>query len=94
MNTKHTPGPWKYIALPDDSFEIQIESGAWILMCTSASNPTVEEREEDDANVRLAASAPDLLKQLQHVVRFFDQLNQSDIDRYRASISKATGSKS
>ena len=45
-----------------------------------------------EANARLIAAAPDLLAHLQHVVRFFDQINPADVARYRAVIAKATGS--
>jgi len=41
-------------------------------------------------NLTLAATAPELLADLQHVVRWFDQLTPDDIARYRATIAKAT----
>jgi hypothetical protein len=42
-------------------------------------------------NLTLAAEATELLKHLQHAVRFFDQLTKADADRYNAAIAKATG---
>lgn len=49
----------------------------------------------DDAEAVLrAAGFPDLLRELQHAVRWFDQLTPADIQRYRAVIAKATGSAS
>lgn len=42
-------------------------------------------------NLTLASAAPDLLKELQHVVRWFDQITPADVARYRAVITKATG---
>jgi len=44
-----------------------------------------------DAN--LIAAAADLLKQLEHAVRWFDQLKPADINRYKAVIAKAKGEK-
>jgi hypothetical protein len=62
MTTKHTPGPWK-----TSCKAIQCESlnkyGNWILAtCEREGN-----EEEDAANLRLMAAAPDLLDALQRL---------------------------
>lgn len=98
MSAQHTLGPWKYVAMPDGSFEIVLEgNGAWLLRCTSASNPSKEERAEDEANVRLAAAAPELLLALDmlldwHLTDCDQDEEYSAVRNARAAIAKATGS--
>jgi hypothetical protein len=41
--------------------------------------------------VRCVNAHDDLLAQLQHAVRWFDQLTAADVERYRAAIARATG---
>ena len=101
MSAQHTPGPWQvntagtsspwpenykvtevYVYAPDTQDDVAI--------CADVIDPLTQEPSE--ANARLIAAAPDLLAHLQHVVRFFDQINPADVARYRAVIAKATGS--
>ena len=91
MSAQHTKEPWtvnELYASGEKSDEyIFIEPGVAVI------ERKIKGSEECDmADALLIAAAPDLLKQLQHVVRFFDQLNPSDIERYLAVIAKATGS--
>jgi hypothetical protein len=105
--SKHTQGPWHYTVEQDGSYEICVASGAWLLRCTSASNPSLDEQEEDEANVRMAAAAPELLAILQEIVEADDDAMASlrmvglptDLEtsataltnKARAVIAKATG---
>jgi hypothetical protein len=61
MSTQHTPGPWHYTEVPGGEYEIRVANGAWLLRLASASDPTEEQHQEDEANVRLAAASPELL---------------------------------
>ena len=86
---KHTPGPWHFEEMPGGIYEICIASGAWLLECRSASNPTEEERQIDEANMRLASAAPELLEALKYARRMMK--SDSDFEFIDASIAKATG---
>ena len=84
MEAKHTPGPWKATArrvtAPETegrlALDVQINGG---------------NREDNKANARLIAAAPDLLVALQGVVRVADR-KTDEFDAARAAIAKATGS--
>jgi hypothetical protein len=93
--TKHTPGPWKLADdLTKDGTPIVRGGRHNEAVCYSPVNRRVGEKGPSDvemANARLIAAAPELLDNLQHAVRFFDQLTKDDVDRYRAAISRATG---
>ena len=62
-HTKHTPGPWKYVYTNEgnDCFHewYLIEGPKFI---TIADTPSI--REENEANARLIAAAPDMLHAL------------------------------
>lgn len=63
MNTKHTPGPWKYVTRHDmhgvhDAMDNDI--------CETFG-------EEAEANARLIAAAPDLLADLQRAHRIINE---------------------
>lgn len=102
MDAKHTPGPWAY-ELEYGPNITELPRITTVARCANyviglpSDYPGGNYRDGDpsgdeEADARLIAAAPDLLKQLQHAVRFFDQLNPSDIERYLAVIAKATGS--
>jgi hypothetical protein len=85
------------------SFSVIDEAGNVLFDSLNATVSDVQEHADDESghhrawdelaqrNLTLAAEAPELLKHLQHAVRFFDQLTKADADRYRAAIAKATG---
>lgn len=75
---KHSEGPWHYVATFNGDYEIRVASGGWLLRLQSASDPTQEQREEDEANVRLAASGPQLLKALKAMVHKATKQNWND----------------
>lgn len=102
MSAQHTPGPWAY-ELEYGPNITELPRITTVARCANyviglpSDYPGGNYRDGDpsgdeEADARLIAAAPDLLKQLQHAVRFFDQLNPSDIERYLAVIAKATGS--
>jgi hypothetical protein len=65
-NFKHTPGPWKifYPTVGDCGFGIDTadEKNSIVVMDTEAGIYSAETREEDLANAKLIAAAPDLLE--------------------------------
>lgn len=101
MNTKHTPGPW---SLTEN--ENRIASGntviARIYAHTSEGQPSnvAPFTEEDTANAKLIAAAPELLENLQELLEFCETYGFSDrvsptdwsgfFDAARAAIAKAT----
>ncbi len=81
MNTKHTPGPWKYIAWHG-------QHGVHDAM----DNDVCETFGEDaEANARLIAAAPELLEALMRLDAYHS-LMVSSVDRQaiRDAIAKAT----
>lgn len=93
-SAQHTPAPW----WPTESGVR--DRGGYIAHTHSVQRYEGQDERyalevaQREADKLLIAAAPDLLKQLQHVVRFFDQINPADVERYRAAIAKATGSAS
>jgi len=87
MQTKHTPGPWFYN--PDNDC---IQSGhtdyEFMLIAKLA---TGENREEETANARLVASAPELLEACQHAL-LLDQVKDHPAvcALLKSAIAKAT----
>jgi hypothetical protein len=83
---KYTPGPWHVGIKPGpmiyNQYGDQIADMHDPLPCI--------DNLVNKANARLIAAAPDLLEALEHVVRWFDQINPIDVERYRAAIKKAT----
>ena len=66
---KHTPGPWK--VFQDDFYVVGVESDCAIIAdhLYESNDPTVRDiLPELEANARLIAAAPDLLKACQYVV--------------------------
>lgn len=79
---QHTPGPrWK--AWSDANITLEGVAGH-VAECSTA------ERAREIAQCLNAHD--DLVAQLQHAVRWFDQITPADVARYRAAIAKATGS--
>jgi len=84
--SKHTPGPWAW----DVDYDVVLGSNK----STVCKIATGEDREEEDANARLIAAAPDLLVACRGLVEAADlRLGagaiKSALDLARAAISKA-----
>ena len=86
----HTPGPWRYTKVGGQSRDLQIVSvvtGGFIAQASS------------EQHARLIAAAPDLLTELQHLVRLMQPKEATSLDvpglatlnGARAAIAKATG---
>lgn len=105
MTTKHTPGPWIGAGpsfgdpLPRYTTEIITESedenGEVRSICEL---PVVHHDDENEANARLIAAAPDLLEVLKHIRRCipyggFVQIhdNSMTLAQIDAAIAKAEG---
>ena len=94
----HTPGPWKVVDKIDGrkprSMALVAAGGDMSIDCTRSGDT----RAESNANARLIAAAPDLLAELEHLVRLLEPLEQSGslqvpglatLNGARAAIAKA-----
>jgi len=90
MSTKHTPGPW-FIAKESD---VQASDGNVVISPNGYEiRPVPGVRLGDEmADLQLTAAAPELLKELQFAIRFYDQLTPGDVARMSKVVAKATGS--
>jgi hypothetical protein len=108
---QHTPGPWEVVAppqssrrvmMPDDTVEIRAarESGRrGMIACLYAQNFA----DEDEANARLIAAAPDMLAALRPFAEWArqyelstagdirDEVMLQSLRRARDAVAKATG---
>ena len=67
MNTKHTPAPWKIFRQDEDLIIINESSRPSIADITGGNG-----LEEDEANAKLIAAAPELLEALKQIEQFSD----------------------
>jgi hypothetical protein len=87
MTTKHTPGPWKAcrdICHFDTLSEVKSDTG---LIVAEVGGIGVEDQA---ANTRLIAAAPELLEALQEIVTITDRKHDA-WDRAKAAIAAAEG---
>jgi hypothetical protein len=107
--TQHTPGPWAvldddgYVGVPFIPIQTDKPAGApWTLICEVRGNgndndPDLGLNDEDRANARLIAAAPDLLTALKLALPILEGANAkctgetAFIRRVRAAIAKAEG---
>lgn len=104
MNTKHTPGPWRFSFKTTKTNNIGIYDQHGSLLATvdvhQIANKQTMQRRSSDA--RLIAAAPELLEALQAIEPFLDSIicyastmNEHEPNRIahnaRAAIAKATG---
>ena len=87
-----TPGPWVVVGRLTKYVEARLVGG--LIQEVAACGPTMADEgygQQQEANARLIAAAPDLLDALKRCK--FDSLNMTLEDREfcRAAISKATG---
>ena len=87
--SKHTPGPWEYVAGDGNACGGISSKTGWI--CDFVDDPT-------PANARLIAAAPELLTALEPFVLANSSeefvtlvVRSNDIKNARAAIAKATG---
>jgi hypothetical protein len=63
--SKHTPGPWKTVARNYPIADTGDYDGCWEVLTGDPKKPIVQiwgDSDEDEANARLIAAAPDLLE--------------------------------
>ena len=100
MDAKHTPGPWwtKREGFSTVYVEARIEGG-WIQE-VAACGPTEAGQEQQEANARLIAAAPELLEALKEIADYWNR-GRNDMAMHDAcwhaihtaeeAIAKATG---
>ena len=99
--SKHTPGTWAVVGNRTKYVEARLISG--LIQEVAACGPTMADEgygQQQEANARLIAAAPDLLEALQNIADYWNQ-DQNEaamadacwhaIHTARAAIAKATG---
>ena len=99
-----TPGPWVVVGRLTKYVEARLPSG--LIQEVAACGPTAADEgygQQQEANARLIAAAPDLLEALQDIAEYWNQ-DQNEaamadacwhaIHTARAAIAKATGEQS
>lgn len=89
MNTKHTPAPWTV----NPKAKTNIRHGnLTIANCSSTHDGS--RAEEEIANAKLIAAAPELLEALEELMKVYErngQLLSFDVNIARKAIKKSTG---
>lgn len=93
--TKHTPGPWRLRPSSGGRPAIIYGNDGWPVADVATYHGRVSQ-EQQDANACLIAAAPDLLENLQRMVRLLEVedarlANFGEVEAARAAIAKATG---
>ena len=96
IDTKHTPGPWEVDQI--DQSTIQIKAAGVIVAEVCSGSTFTRLSDEQQANARLIAAAPELLASLREALKVVDayrRVSGGDGDitamNARAAIAKATG---
>lgn len=85
MNTKHTPGPWEFKSYADFDIDITSEDS---VIATTGHDPSYS-YEEEKANARLIAAAPDLLELLKSLEQHLRPRLNNTCDLILQTIRKA-----
>lgn len=94
MTAKHTPGPWSMFS---NGFAVGVcthdSDVAWTFFEDRGLLDTARSRDEDEANARLIAAAPDLLQACIYLAEGIEACGLTGVylDQARAAIAKATG---
>ena len=94
MSAQHTPGPWSINEWPQATTDIAIGViGTPLIAKVPLRDVSINEQK---ANARLIAAAPDLLAVVEELEESADYWSEYDVplgivDRLRAAIAKATG---
>ena len=85
----HTLGPWERKSIPGHLFELHDSSGTPVMRIRGGMMPSLED-------ARLIAAAPELLAELQHLVRLLEPMEDTlqvpglaTLNGARAAIAKA-----
>lgn len=105
MSTSHTPGPWIHNPGPEtDNDDLKRANQLYVRLGSGSANAIVERKnvfakvtDEDLANARLIAAAPELLATLKHCQQSFEwmpgkggEYRKQCITMIEAAIAKAT----
>ena len=96
---KHTPGPWCTHRCGFSSVYIEARVGGGMLQEVACCGPTNEGSDQQEANARLIAAAPELLDALRGLLaleeenlRGYDDIDVcAEVQFARAAIAKAAG---
>lgn len=99
MGTKHTPGPW---AVNGIAIDAGVTTVCWMAEPPQYAGDTAKFCDNDKANARLIAAAPDLLAALESILRAHETGNNGAVrgeailcrsfeSKARAAITKAKG---
>ncbi len=86
IDTKHTPGPWTMFG----QYSVMDHTGLYIKLVGGGEQPPFQP-EEQEANARLIAAAPELLEVLETIERVDVKLPFGLLGQVRAVIAKAKG---
>ena len=89
METKHTPGPWRYDTNEFSSYLVGADGSI-----IAGGEPHEGYMDGKNPDERLIAAAPDLLEALEdllHQAKFYKHEGGWDFEQARAAIAKATG---
>ena len=96
--SKHTPGPWKTVARNYPIADTGDYDGCWEVLTGDPKKPIVQiwgDSDEDEANARLIAAAPDLLEALKDTLQLLEvycgDFEEGTRKQARAAIAKAEG---
>ena len=93
--TKHTPGPWRTKREGFSTVYVEARIDGGLIQEVAACGPTEAGRDQQEANARLIAAAPELLEALRGIMKLDEDLCSEGsieaLDKARAAIAKATG---
>ena len=93
MTIKHTPGPWFTHREGFSTVYVEARIGGGLIQEVAACGPTAEGHEQQEANARLIAAAPDLLEALKWVQRAVVDDSPDMWASISSAIAKAEGNK-
>lgn len=87
MKTEHTPGPWSYkkvgirffIGMPDYPKEVRTDTNAGYICEIGKGMELTKLTEQDEANARLIAAAPDLLQMVNDLKNCIKRLTEDNL---------------
>lgn len=97
---KGTPGPWFEYRCGFSTVYIEARIGGGMIQEVAACGPSENGAEQQQANVNLIASAPDLLSALQQLMEIYDctdgrvwttSSRRRALDNARSAVNKALG---
>lgn len=89
---KHTPGPWTNRGrIPQPGLPHSTVAAKTLI--ARVYSEAFGDIEQEEANARLMAAAPELLEALENLLRYLetDDMRDLDMNKARAAIAKATG---